>query len=49
MPLDLKDTVVLALPIFDQELTWRVQTSFSLLVFLSLLTWGNAFIYFCRS
>lgn len=38
MPLDLKDTVVLTFPIFNQEPSWRAQTSFSLLVFLSFLT-----------
>lgn len=35
--MDLKDTVVLTFPIFNQEPSWRAQTSFSLLVFLSLL------------
>lgn len=46
MPLDLKDTVVLTFPIFNQEPSWRAQTSFSLLVFLSFLTWGmHLFIF----
>lgn len=46
MPLDLKDTVVLTFPSFNQEPSWRAQTSFSLLVFLSFLTWGmHLFIF----
>lgn len=46
MPLDLKDTVILTFPIFNQEPSWRAQTSFSLLVFLSFLTWGmHLFIF----
>lgn len=46
MPLGLKDTDVLPFPVLNQEPSWSVRTSFSLLVCLSLLTWGmHLFIF----